>query len=81
MEFKPKFELSNSWLIEEYVTLNLGIGIVTREFIQEELNEGKFKEIKTDEYLPKREIAYAIRKNYLYNHIVEEFINTIKNIL
>ena len=80
-EFKPKYELSNSWLIEEYVNLNLGIGIVTKEFIQEELNNSTFIEIESDIKLPKREIAYVIRRNYLYNHIVDEFIKNIKNIL
>ena len=79
MIFKPKYELSNNWLIEEYVKLNLGIGLVTKEFIEKELSNGELIELKTDVSLPKREIGYAIRKNSLYYAILKEFIKELRN--
>ena len=78
LQFKPKYELSNSWLIEEYVNLNLGIGVVTKEFTQEELKTGRFIEIETDKELPHREIGYAVRNNSLYNNLVDELINNLR---
>lgn len=77
LEFVPKYELSNNWLVEEYVKLNVGIGLVTKEFILDELHSGELKEIKTKEPIPKREIGYAIRKNCAIQYILKEFIKDL----
>ena len=77
-QFKPKYELSNNWLMEEYVSMNLGIGIITKEFIKEKLKRKKFIEIKTDVKLPKREIGYSFRKQYFYKQFVNEFMEELK---
>ena len=74
LTFVPKYELSNVWLIEEYVKSNKGIGLVGRDTIDEELKNGNYIEIKTDVELPHREIGYAIRKNYSHKNVVDEFI-------
>lgn len=34
-KFIPKYELSNNWLVEEYVKMGMGIGIVAEEFVKE----------------------------------------------
>lgn len=65
IEFKPTWELTDYWLVEEYIRMNMGIGIVSREFVEKELLDGRLTEIKTDIELPKRGISYAIRKNCL----------------
>ena len=74
----PKYELSNHWLIEDYVSKNLGIGVVTKEFVEDKLDSGEYAEIKTDKKLPERTIVYAMRKNSRYNEIINKFINDIK---
>ncbi len=81
LTFSPKFELSNNWLIEEYIRLNLGIGLVTKEFIQTELRDGTFVPIPLDCDLPKRKIGYALRDSYAYNRFLEEFVNELKQYL
>lgn len=78
-KFQPKFELSNNWLIEEYVKNCLGIGIITKEYIKEELNNKELIEVPIDVQLPVRDIGYALRKDYIYNNFIEEFINDIKD--
>ncbi|MBP3841987.1 MAG: LysR family transcriptional regulator [Bacilli bacterium] len=65
IEFKPTWELTDHWLVEEYIKMNMGIGIVSREFVQKDLDNGTLVEIKTDKLLPKRSLSYAIRKNSL----------------
>lgn len=80
-QFKPKFELSNNWLIEEYISMNLGIGLVTKEFIKNKLAREEFIEIKTDVELPKREIGYSFRKHYAYKQFIYEFIEELKKTL
>lgn len=76
--FKPKYELSNNWLMEEYIGMNLGIGLVTKEFVEKKLKSGDFVEIVTDVELPKRQIGYAYRKHYAYKQFIYEFIEELK---
>ena len=81
MKFQPRYELSNNWLIEEYVKDCLGIGLVTKEYIVEELQSGELIEIPTDVPLPVRDIGYALRKDFIYNHFIEDFMNDLRNSL
>lgn len=77
-EFTPRYELSNHWLIEEYIRMNLGMGLITKEFILDDLKSGKLIEIKTDVPIPQREIGYATRKNAINYKILKEFIKEVK---
>ena len=70
--FNPKYKLSNNWLIEEYVKRNLGIGILTKEFIKKELDNKTLFEIETDIKLPAKELGYAYRDNSLNYDIIKE---------
>lgn len=65
IQFQPTWELTDYWLVEEYIKMNMGIGIVSREFVKKDLDNGSLVELKTDVKLPKRGISYAIRKNCL----------------
>lgn len=76
--FKPKYELSNNWLIEEYVKNCKGIGLVTKEYIIDDLNNGELLEVDFDYSLPERDIGYALRKDYAYKQFIEEFIDELK---
>lgn len=63
LKLRPICELTDYWLIEDYIKMNMGLGIVSKEFVKEELKNGNLIEIKTDIKFPKREISYALRKN------------------
>lgn len=76
--FHPKYELSNNWLIEEYVKECKGIGLITKEYIKEELSTGELIEIPTDILLPVRDIGYAMRRDYPYQQFVIQFIEELK---
>lgn len=77
MEFKPKYELSNNWIIEEYAKRGMGIGIVAEEFVKEDLDSGKLIKLKTKQKLPSRKMGYAIRTNSGNYTIVKSFIKEI----
>ena len=81
LEFIPTYELSNGWLIKEYVYRNIGIGLVTKDFVTEDLQSGRIIEIKTDIKLPKRETGYAYRKNSVNYSVLKEFINILNSSL
>ena len=67
--------------MEEYIGMNLGIGLVTKEFVEDKIKSGEFVEIKTDVELPKRQIGYAYRKHYAYRKFINEFIEELKRAL
>ena len=77
--FKPKYNVSKHSLIEKYIDKNLGIGIVTKEYVKEKLKTKELIEIKTDIKLPKRKIVYVIRKNSIYNETIKKFIDKVKS--
>ncbi len=63
IKLNPVWELSEYWLVEVYIKMNMGIGIISKEFISKELEEKKLIKIETDVELPKRELCYVIQKN------------------
>lgn len=77
--FDVRYNVSNHYLIEKYIEEGLGIGLVTKEFVQDKLDSGEFIEIETDIKLPIRKIVYVIRKNNRYNEILNEFIKNIND--
>lgn len=78
MEFKPKWELNDYWLVKEYIKMNMGIGIIAREIMQEYIDKGEYREIKTDIEIPEIRINYAIRKNSILSPILIKFIKFLK---
>lgn len=78
LTFKPKYELVNNWLIEEYVSLNVGIGVLARQHIIDKLESGELIEIETDVKIPKRTMAYVFKKTSLKYPVIREFINFVK---
>lgn len=73
----PRYELSNNWLVEEYVKMGLGIGIINKDFLKKEIEDGELEEIKTDCELPKRELVCAYRKDSPIYSIIREFVSEI----
>lgn len=76
--FNPTYELSNGWLIEEYVSRCSGLGILSKQHIISKLNSKEFIEIESDVKLPKNVLGYAYRKDSVNYQIIKEFISIIK---
>ena len=53
----PKFELSSYSLLTEFIKSGMGIGILTKEFIEEELRDNKLFRVNVDIKLPHRYIG------------------------
>lgn len=77
-KFIPTYELSNYWLVDEYVRLGLGVGFEIKQFIEDDLQNENLVEIKTEEVLPKRQMAYAMKKNSACYEIIREFMKEVK---
>ena len=63
LKLKSICDLTDYWLIETYIKMNMGLGIVSKEFVKEDLEKQNLIEIQTDIKFPKRKISYALRKN------------------
>jgi DNA-binding transcriptional LysR family regulator len=74
----PALEVCSVDLIVEFAKNGMGIGCVTREFIEEELAKGELFEVPTDCVLPKRSIALATIKGMPLNFAAQKFVETIK---
>lgn len=78
VELKPTYELSSTALVENFVKNSLGIGFLTRNQIEKELNDKSLVELKIKEKLPKREIAYAFKDLEYQSNAVKEFLNYLE---
>lgn len=77
--FVPTFEISKYWLVIEYIKLGLGIGLLTKQFIEKELKEGSLSQIETVENIPARKLMCAMKKNSACSSILKEFLKVIKS--
>jgi len=77
--FTPKYELTQENITIAFVKDKLGIGLVTKECVETELNNNELTEIEHDIVFPKREICYAIRKNSVGYKFLQEFIKELKS--
>lgn len=73
-------EVVSHKLVVESVLSGLGIGLVVKEYVKEELSSGKLHEINTNMNLPKREVGYILKDNYIKTYAVKEFIRLLRNI-
>lgn len=80
VDLTPTWELTDYWLVEEYIKMNMGIGVVSREFIEDDIKNKNLIEIETDIDLPKHELTYAIRKNSILRPELIKLIHLFKNI-
>ncbi len=77
VELKPNFELSGYGQVEDFTKAGLGIGYLTKEYLENELKNGELFEIKIKEKLPKRYVGVAISKNHLPNFSTKKLLEII----
>jgi len=75
----PKMEVVSHNLLTNLIEANFGIGLVTKEFIEDKLNNTLY-EINIKEKLPERTLGYAIKSNIIPSFTTTKFIEILKNI-
>jgi hypothetical protein len=58
----------------------MGIGVVTKEYILNDLKDNSLYEVKVDFNLPSRKLGYTIPKNTIPSYRVKAFIDLLKKI-
>ena len=75
----PEMDLSSYSLVTEFAKIGMGIGIATREFLDDEIKDGSLFEVKTNPALPIRYIGVMHLKNKILNKCSSEFLDMLKN--
>lgn len=79
IKVSPEFELGSHDLLLEFAKINLGIACVTKEFSQEDLNEGQLWEVPVKEELPSRSIGVCYLKSVPLSPASTKFVKIIEN--
>lgn len=73
---KPEMEFSSNSLIKEFTIAGFGIGMLTKEHVKEELENGTLFEIETDINIKPKHLSLLFNKDYKRN-ITKKFIDFI----
>ena len=83
IEITTKLEIASATLLEDFVKIGLGVGLVTKEFAQKELDEGSIFEVKTNPKIPSKYFSLITLKNSFHsfgtNKLIEMILEDIKN--
>jgi len=74
---KPNIELASYSLVVEFAKMGFGIGYVTKEYINKELEKGELNIIELKEKIPTKTIGIALSRNHLPNFSVKKLIEMI----
>ena len=77
IKLTPKFELASYSLVTEFIKSGIGIGLVTKEFIENELNNGSLFEIKLNPPIINRNIGMIHLNNKKLSRCAELFLELL----
>ena len=74
---KPNFEIGSFGLITDFVANNLGIAYTVKDFVFDDIKNGRVKELKTDFIIKPRNIVVITNENTINSITCETFINNL----
>ena len=74
---KPNIEPASYSLEVEFTRIGLGIGYVTREYIQKYIQDEELFELNIKEKIPPRYVGFALSKNHVPNFSTKKLIEII----
>lgn len=74
---KPNIELASYSLVVDFSKIGLGVGYVTKEYVQKELENQELYEIRLKEKIPGRYIGIALCKNQVPSFCTKKLIEII----
>lgn len=79
MELKPEFELATSDMIVQFVTRNLGVGYVVRDFAKPFLETGQIFELMFNQKLPSRQLCIVSSKKNPVSTAAKELLKMMES--
>ena len=77
IELNPNIELASNSLIVDFVKIGFGVGLVTREYLDDNIDNSNIFEINLEEKLPTRYIGLAISNINTPNFSTQKLIELI----
>ncbi|MBO5120885.1 MAG: LysR family transcriptional regulator [Bacilli bacterium] len=78
INFTPYMEVVSHHLVTELVKSGMGIGVVTKEYVLEDLKNNNLYEVDVNFLLPTRKLGYTLPKNTIPSYRVKAFIELLK---
>lgn len=78
INIKPLMEVGNDSVIQQCAQSGLGVGLVTKEYVEDEINSKLLFEISTKFKFNEKYLCYVIDSNKKNNIIVNNFTNLLK---
>lgn len=82
IEITTKLEIASATLLEDFVKIGLGVGLVTKEFAQKDIDDGLIFEVETKPSIPSKDFALITLKNSHHsfgaNKLIELILKDIK---
>lgn len=78
IDLQPSIEVGNWELMKRLVISGMGIGVIPREYVLQELENGTLFEIKTDLPLPVRAVGMLLKKHTPIPYALHSFIDDFR---
>ena len=75
--FSPEMDLSSTSLVVDFTKMGFGVGIATKEYLDNELSDGTLFEVRTSPQLPTRYIGVMHLKNKILSRCSQEFLDML----
>ena len=74
----PLMEIGNDLIIEDCALNGLGVGLVAKEYVESNLNNGELFELKTNFNIEPKYLVYCIDSHRTNNILIQKFIELLK---
>lgn len=74
VEMQPSIEVGSWDLMKRLVARGMGVGIIPKEYVARNLEEGELFEVKTDPALPVRAVGMLLPKNQSVSYALHSFL-------
>lgn len=79
IEMTSKIEIASATLLEDFVRIGLGVGLVTREYAKDIIENSEVFEVKTDPELPVIKYSLITLKDAYHSFATNEFIKLLNS--
>ncbi len=77
VSLSPSLEIGSFGLITDFVSKNLGIAYTIKEFVQDDIQSNKIKEVKTNFQIIPRNISILTQKESVNSFVCQRFIDEV----
>ena len=73
IDYVPKMEIVSHGLLVNLVKNNFGVGLLTKEFVENEIDRNLFY-VEPVVNIPKRNLGYVLKNDFCASFAIKEFV-------